>query len=97
MKNILITGGAGFIGSNFVNHMVEKYGDKYSYIVYYFDQEKEKLEILKEYKGKNKNEINEERKNCYICSNGTKKYKKVDKYIMALAKLYEKEDKLIKS
>ena len=34
MKNILITGGAGFIGSNFVNLMVEKYGDKYSYIVY---------------------------------------------------------------
>lgn len=34
MKNILITGGAGFIGSNFVNHMVEKYGDTYRYIVY---------------------------------------------------------------
>ena len=34
MKNILITGGAGFIGSNFVNLMVEKYGDKYNYIVY---------------------------------------------------------------
>lgn len=34
MKNILITGGAGFIGSNFVNLMVEKYGDKYRYIVY---------------------------------------------------------------
>ena len=34
MKNILITGGAGFIGSNFVNHMVEKYKDKYTYVVY---------------------------------------------------------------
>ncbi len=34
MKNILITGGAGFIGSNFVNLMVKKYGDKYNYIVY---------------------------------------------------------------
>ena len=34
MKNILITGGAGFIGSNFVNLMVKKYGDKYRYIVY---------------------------------------------------------------
>ena len=34
MKNILITGGAGFIGSNFVNYMVEKYGDQYRYIVY---------------------------------------------------------------
>ena len=45
---------------------LEKYTDmiqekKYSYIVYYFDQEKGELEILKEYKGKNKNEINEER------------------------------------
>lgn len=34
MKNILVTGGAGFIGSNFVNHMVEKYGDKYTCVVY---------------------------------------------------------------
>ena len=34
MKNILITGGAGFIGSNFVNHMVEKYGNRYTYVVY---------------------------------------------------------------
>ncbi len=34
MKNILITGGAGFIGSNFVNMMIEKYGDKYTYVVY---------------------------------------------------------------
>ena len=34
MKNILITGGAGFIGSNFVNLMEKKYGDKYNYIVY---------------------------------------------------------------
>ncbi|MEG0872462.1 MAG: dTDP-glucose 4,6-dehydratase [Clostridia bacterium] len=34
MKNILVTGGAGFIGSNFVNHMVETYGEKYTYVVY---------------------------------------------------------------
>lgn len=34
MKNILITGGAGFIGSNFVNLMVKKYGEKYTYVVY---------------------------------------------------------------
>ncbi len=34
MKNILITGGAGFIGSNFVNLMVKKYGDEYKYVVY---------------------------------------------------------------
>ncbi|MDL2293584.1 dTDP-glucose 4,6-dehydratase [Ruminococcaceae bacterium OttesenSCG-928-D13] len=27
MKNILVTGGAGFIGSNFILYMLEKYGD----------------------------------------------------------------------
>ena len=27
MKNILVTGGAGFIGSNFVQHVIQKYGD----------------------------------------------------------------------
>ena len=47
---------------------LEKYIDKiqekrYSYIVYYFDQQKEELEVLMEYKGKKKNEVKEERKN----------------------------------
>ena len=27
MRNLLVTGGAGFIGSNFVHHMLETYGD----------------------------------------------------------------------
>ncbi|MGD9147586.1 MAG: GDP-mannose 4,6-dehydratase, partial [Anaerolineae bacterium] len=27
MKNLLVTGGAGFIGSNFVRYMLEKYPD----------------------------------------------------------------------
>ena len=34
MKNIMITGAAGFIGANFVELMVKKYEDKYNYIVY---------------------------------------------------------------
>lgn len=34
MKNIMITGAAGFIGANFVELMVKKYGDKYNYIVF---------------------------------------------------------------
>ncbi len=33
MKNIMVTGGAGFIGSNFVIHMLEKYDD-YQIVVY---------------------------------------------------------------
>ena len=33
MKNILVTGGAGFIGSNFVLYMIDKYDD-YNVIVY---------------------------------------------------------------
>ena len=27
MKNILVTGGCGFIGSNFINHMLDTYKD----------------------------------------------------------------------
>jgi len=33
MKNILVTGGAGFIGANFVHHMLHKYPD-YNIVVY---------------------------------------------------------------
>lgn len=33
MKNILVTGGAGFIGANFVHHMVRKYPE-YTIVVY---------------------------------------------------------------
>ncbi len=34
MKNILVTGAAGFIGANFAEHMVKKYDGKYNIIVY---------------------------------------------------------------
>ena len=33
MRNLMITGGAGFIGSNFVRYMLEKYAD-YHIVVY---------------------------------------------------------------
>ena len=76
---------------------LEKYTDLiqqagYSYIVYYFNKEKSELEVLLEYQGKYKNENEVTQVNCYICSKNTKKYKKEDKYILAVAKLYE-EDK----
>lgn len=64
-----------------------------SNIVYYFDQNKEDLEVILEYKGKNKNNIIEEKYNCYLCSHGTSRYKRTDKYLEAVAKLYENEIK----
>lgn len=65
---------------------------QYSYIVYNYDSKLEKLNILKYYNGKYLNEINEEKLNCYICTNTVKMYKKHDKYIKAVANLYEEEE-----
>ena len=31
--NIIVTGGAGFIGSNFVFHMLKKYRDRFKFCV----------------------------------------------------------------
>ena len=72
----------------YTNLLVEK---RYSFIVYYFDQKKEELNIFESYEGKNKNTLEIENMNCHICSNSTKQYKKPDKYILALSKLYENE------
>jgi hypothetical protein len=65
---------------------------EYSYIVYYFNQQTNRLEIIKKYTGKNKNTETKEKLNCYICQNTVKVYKKPDKYIEAIAKLYEEEN-----
>ena len=77
---------------------LEKYteilsGKKYSYIVYYFNQETEELEVVSEYNGKYRNEIKERNINCYICKHSVKYYKAEDKYIKAIARLYDKERK----
>jgi dTDP-glucose 4,6-dehydratase len=37
MKNILITGGCGFIGSNFINYFLEKYDSKSEIFIYNID------------------------------------------------------------
>lgn len=66
----------------------------YSYIVYNFDSQQAKLRELKNYNGFKLNKIKEERLNCYICSNTVKMYKKNDKYIQAVADLYEEEQSL---
>jgi len=42
MKRILITGGAGFIGSNFVRYMLDKYNDyKNNHYMRFYNREKE--------------------------------------------------------
>ena len=75
---------------------LEKYTEliaekRYGYIVYDFDQNKKELKILESYNGKYINNIVTENNNCYIYSKSVEKYKKTDKYILALSKLYEKE------
>ena len=75
---------------------LEKYTEllaqkRYSFIVYDFDQKKEELKILESYEGQNKNKLTDRNINCYICSKSTQRYKKPDKYILALSKLYKEE------
>ena len=87
--------------AGFPINSLEKYTEKlseskYSFIIYYFNQETEELEVVIDYNGKFKN--NEDRKNinCYICKHSTKYYKSDDKYILAVARLYAKEGKEVK-
>ena len=79
---------------NSIETYMKKLEEKeYSYIVYYFNQQTNRLEIIKKYTGKYKNAETKEKKNCYICKNTVKVYKKPDKYIEAVAMLYEEENK----
>ena len=65
---------------------------QYGYIVYNYDNKKNELEEIKIYQGKKKNPITENRACCFICAKTTQVYKKTDKYIEAVKKLYEKEE-----
>ena len=67
--------------------------EQYPYIVYNYDNKLGKLNIIKKYNGKKINTIEEEKINCYICTNTVKMYKKNDIYIQAVASLYEEESK----
>lgn len=83
----------------FPKNSLEKYTQKlekkkYSYIVYNFDNVFNKLEILKRYDGKNKNELKEDRLNCYTCTNSVRMYKKIDKYVQAVLELYDSKEDL---
>ena len=66
----------------------------YSYIVYNYDNTFNKLNIVKRYDGKHKNELKYERKNCYICTSSVKMYRKADKYVQAVLELYDTEEDL---
>ena len=65
---------------------------QYSYIVYNYNNQEEKLKIIKKYQGTYFNNIEEIKLNCYICTNTVKMYKKHDKYVQAVANLYEEEN-----
>ena len=65
--------------------------NKYSYIVYNYNNETNTLTKIREYKGTKINKKTENKLNCYICKNTIKIYKKPDKYIEAIAKLYQEE------
>lgn len=67
--------------------------EQYSYIVYNYDNKIGKLKVIKQFQGKNINTREEEKLNCYICTNTVKMYKKNDIYIQAVANLYEEENK----
>lgn len=80
----------------FPKNSIEKYTKlleekDYSYIVYNYNKDLGKLDVIKKYKGKNSNNIEQNRLNCYVCTNTVKMYKRNDKYIQAVADLYEKE------
>ena len=40
--------------------------------------------------------FSDERKNCYTCSNSAKMYRKADKYVQAVLKLYDSKEELEK-
>mgnify|MGYP004527712953 FL=1 len=65
---------------------------RYSYIIYEFYNKEEKLIIAQNYQGKHTN-TELARNQCYMCENNIYKNKKMDKYMKAIIKLYEEEDK----
>lgn len=65
---------------------------RYAFIVYNFDRNLNKLEIITRYEGKIKNLEKEEKRDCIMCKMGTGGYcKKEEKYMEAIIKLYRSE------
>lgn len=73
---------------------LEKYEElikekEYSYMVLNFDHTKEELEIIRNYTGKYKNEIELDNIGCLSCKNNTMPKDEDDKYMHAVYKLYK--------
>lgn len=69
----------------------------YSYIVYNYDNVFNELSVIKRYDGKNKNLLIDERMNCYTCTNSVRMYRKADKYVQAVLKLYDNDEEIRKN
>ena len=64
---------------------------KYSYIIYNFNREKNKLEIIEKYTGEFYNEEENDKRDCKICKDVTNGYTEDDKYLKAIEELYRGE------
>lgn len=64
-------------------------------MIYDFNNEKEELIPIQSYLGGHDNE-EKARNQCYICENNRYKNKKMDKYMKAIIKLYEEDEKIEK-
>lgn len=66
--------------------------NRYSYKVYDFDRENNKLDVINKYDGTFKNEIKDKKRDCYLCKNELGGYtEREDKYIQAIADLRRRE------
>ena len=82
----------------FPKELLEKYmkilkRKRYAYIVYNFDRNLNKLEIIAKYEGKIKSLGKEEKRDCIMCKMGNGGYtEKEEKYMEAILNLYRSEN-----
>lgn len=70
--------------------LIEK--NRYSYIIYKFDNQNNKLEIIEKYNGEFKNTEKENKRDCVMCKMGNSGYtEKNEKYMEAIMNLYRGE------
>lgn len=87
----------GICKIGFPKNALEKYKKllkrtKYSYIMYEVNVNQEDIKVLEKYEGSLKNEIKENKKDCYICKNELAGYtEKENKYTKMYINLRKKE------